>query len=205
MSRPRNSTPAGDPASAATPSHSPDPPRRNVVAAMLAVIIGGIVGIVPFAAGVVSFLDPLFKRKKATAGEGQEAKGLLLRVATVDSIPSDGTPIQVPVISDLADAWNREPNQPIGAVFLRKAGDQIKCFSAICPHAGCRVGYIGDRNIFQCPCHTSAFSLDGERHMPSPSPRDMDTLDLDAEKLKQGEVWVHYQNFYPGREEKEEK
>jgi Rieske Fe-S protein len=171
---------------------------------MLAVIIGGIVGIVPFAAGVVTFLDPLFKRKKA-AGDGTEAKGLLLRVATVDSIPSDGTPIQVPVISDLSDAWNREPNQPIGAVFLRKAGDQIQCFSAICPHAGCRVGYAAERNIFQCPCHTSAFSLDGERQMPSPSPRDMDTLDLDAEKLKQGEVWVHYQNFYPGREEKEEK
>lgn len=170
---------------------------------MLAVIIGGIVGLVPFAAGVVTFLDPLLKRKGA--GADGETKGLVLRVATVDSIPDDGTPIQVPVISDLADAWNREPNQPIGAVFLRKAGDEIQCFSAICPHAGCRVGYVGDRNIFQCPCHTSAFSLDGARQMPSPSPRDMDPLALDKEKLKQGEVWVEYVNFYPGREDREPK
>ena len=129
----------------------------------------------------------------------------MLRVATVDSIPSDGTPVQVPVISDLTDGWNREPNQPIGAVFLRNAGGKIECFSAICPHAGCRIGYAAGRNIFQCPCHTSSFALDGSRYMPSPSPRDMDPLKLDPEKLEQGEVWVEYVNYYPGREDREPK
>jgi menaquinol-cytochrome c reductase iron-sulfur subunit len=41
--------------------------------------------------------------------------------------------------------------------------------------------------------------------MPSPSPRDMDELDIDAEKLKQGEVWVQFVNYYPGHERREEK
>jgi menaquinol-cytochrome c reductase iron-sulfur subunit len=126
-------------------------------------------------------------------------------VASLAAIPADGTPIQVPVIADLTDAWNREPNQPIGAVYLRREGDQVVCFNAICPHAGCFVGYAADRKVFQCPCHTSSFTLDGERIMPSPSPRNMDELKVEADKLKSGEVWIEFVNYYPGKEDREEK
>src|SRR5438105_5517985 len=87
------------------------PPRRNILAAVAATIIGAFVGIVPFAAGLATFLDPLLRRKKS-AGEGSRP---LTRVASLDALPADGTPIQVPVVADLTDAWNREPNQPIGA------------------------------------------------------------------------------------------
>lgn len=177
-------------------------PRRNVVTAVAAAIIGGFVGLVPFAAGVATFLDPLLRRKKGQAGaEGPPP----IRVTSLDALPADGTPVQVPVMSDLTDAWNREPNQPIGAVYLRREGDKVACFNAICPHAGCFVGYSADRKVFQCPCHTSSFQLDGERIMPSPSPRNMDGLSVDPEKLKAGEVWVQFVNYYPGKEHREEK
>ena len=46
---------------------------------------------------------------------------------------------------------------------------------------------------------------DGERIVPSPSPRNMDELKVDAEKLKQGEVWIEFVNYYPGKEDREEK
>jgi menaquinol-cytochrome c reductase iron-sulfur subunit len=188
-----------------SPGSSPPegPPRRNVIAAFFAVIIGGIVSLFPLAAGALVFLDPVLKKKpgKATS-EGNEGHGSdkpFLRVASLDSIPADGKPVQVPVLSDLVDAWNREVNQPVGAVYLIRNGDEVKCFNSICPHAGCFVGYTGDRNVFLCPCHTSSFELDGKRILPSPSPRDMDALPVDAEKLKQGEVWVQFMNFYPGK------
>lgn len=183
------------------PASAAQTPRRNIVAAVAAALIGGLVGIVPFAAGMATFLDPLLRRKKA-AGEGESTSR---RVASLAAIPTDGTPVQVPVTADLTDAWNREPNQPIGAVYLRRVGDKVECFNAICPHAGCFVGYAADRQVFQCPCHTSSFKLDGERIMPSPSPRNMDALAVDQEKLKQGEVWVQFENFYPGKEEREVK
>jgi menaquinol-cytochrome c reductase iron-sulfur subunit len=179
------------------------PPRRNVLAAVTAVIVGTFVGLIPLGAGVATFLDPLLRRKKS----GGDASRLL-RVASLDAIPTNGTPIQVPVIADLTDAWNREPNQPIGAVYLRrddKDDKKVVCFNAICPHAGCFVGYAADRKVFQCPCHTSSFQLDGERIMPSPSPRNMDELKVDAEKLKAGEVWIEFVNYYPGKEDREEK
>ena len=181
---------------------NPPEPRRNFFVAFLAATIGLFVGIVPFSAGLVTFLDPLLRKK----GE-KKSDAKLLRVGLADNIPTDGTPVQAPVIADLTDAWNREPNQPIGAVYLRKEKDgTIVCFNAICPHAGCFVGYDENRRVFQCPCHTSSFELDGARIEPSPSPRDMDPLAVDnAKLLETGEVWVEFENFYPGTATREPK
>jgi menaquinol-cytochrome c reductase iron-sulfur subunit len=192
----------------AQPAITPaNPPRRNLLAAAAAVVIGGLVSLLPLGAGALIFLDPILKRKAMPGGGGAKQEGRpFRRVATVEALPADGTPVQVPVIADLTDAWSREPNQPIGAVYLRKLADgKVECFNAICPHAGCFVGYSGDRKVFQCPCHTSSFELDGHRILPSPSPRDMDGLAIDAAKLKEGEVWVQFVNYYPGHEEREAK
>lgn len=179
-------------------------PRRNIVVATLATIIGGIVSLVPFGAGLALFLDPVLKARKK--GGGEASKGTPRRVGSLDLLPNDGTPVQVPVIAELTDAWNRDSNQPIGAVYLRNVGGKVECLNAICPHAGCFVGYSAEKNAFQCPCHTSAFELDGKRKMPSPSPRDMDHLEVDAEKLAStGEVWVNFVNYYPGKEHQEPK
>ena len=186
-----------------TDAPPPTTPRRNVVAAAAATIIGMLVGIVPLAAGLATFFDPLLRRRGKGGGEG--AGRPFRRVASLDALPADGTPVQVPVVADLTDAWNREPNQPIGAVYLRRQKDTVECFNAICPHAGCFVGYSADRKVFQCPCHTSAFTLNGDRITPSPAPRNMDQLEVDPAKLKEGEVWVQFVNYYPGKEDQEAK
>ena len=191
---------------ASAPATPPQEPRRGFLLGILAVIVGGIVSLFPVVAGGIVFLDPVLRRKQAKpGGNDPQADRPFLRVASRDSVPDNGTPIQVPVISDLVDAWNRELNQPIGAVYLVRKGNDVTAFNAICPHAGCFVGYAADRKCFQCPCHTSSFEVDGARIMPSPSPRNMDTLAVDAEKLKAGEVWVQFRNFYPGKAEPEEK
>lgn len=175
-------------------------PRRNLVAAFGATVIGLIIKLVPLSAGLAVFFDPLLKRKGAAAGQKP-----FLRVASLSALPEDGTPVQFPVVADLTDAWNREPNQPIGAVYLRRVGNTVECFNAICPHAGCFVAYAAQRKVFQCPCHTSSFELTGQRIAPSPSPRDLDKLAVDEEKLRSGEVWVQFVNYYPGKEHREEK
>jgi len=189
------------------PASPANPPRRNLLAATAAVVIGGLVSLFPLATGALVFLDPILRRKPKTGGGGsQEEVRPFRRVATVEALPADGTPVQVPVIADLTDAWSREPNQPIGAVYLRKLADgKVECFNAICPHAGCFVGYSGERKVFQCPCHTSSFELHGQRILPSPSPRNMDSLAVDPQKLKEGEVWVQFVNYYTGHEEREAK
>jgi len=208
MPKSLNPNAGGSPAPAASTPPPPvaRPPRRSMLAAVAAVIIGGLISLLPLGAGALVFLDPILRRKRQPAG-GEESAGVpFRRVASLDALPADGTPVQVPVIADLTDAWSRESNQPIGAVYLRKLADgKVACFNAICPHAGCFVAYSGERKVFQCPCHTSSFELGGQRIMPSPSPRDMDGLAVDEEKLKDGEVWVQLVNYYPGHEEREAK
>jgi menaquinol-cytochrome c reductase iron-sulfur subunit len=183
---------------------TPTTPRRHVLAAIAATIIGAIITLFPFAAGLFVFLDPVLKRKSAIAPEGESHRPFK-RVASLAALPADGTPVQVPVIADLTDAWSREPNQPVGAVYLRRLEDKVVCFNSICPHAGCFVAYAADRKVFQCPCHTSSFQLDGQRILPSPSPRDMDPLEVDEARLQDGEIWIQFVNYYPGKEHREQK
>lgn len=183
-------------------SGSQDDVRRGFLAAAIATIAGGIVSVFPAAVGLTVFASPLLSRSKSTSSGGKPFR----RVASVDSLPQDGTPVQVPVVADLVDAWTNEPNQPIGAVYLRRLADgSVQCFNAICPHAGCFVGFAKERNCFQCPCHTSAFTLDGSSIQPSVSPRDMDELKVDLNRLKEGEVWVQFASYLPGKHEQVEK
>ena len=54
-----------------------------------------------------------------------------------------------------------------------------------------------DENEFLCPCHNAHFDLTGKRKDEnSPSPRDLDTLDVE---IRNGsDVWVKFQNFRTG-------
>lgn len=182
--------------------------RRNVVYAIIATIVGGLVGVFPFLSGLALFLDPAIKRRRAGVSEGGPT---FRRVAPLAAVPADGTPVQVPVIADSKDIWTVEPNQPVGAVYLRRskntAGKEIiECFNAICPHAGCFVAYAVDRKCYLCPCHTSSFTTNGARIMPSPSPRDMDPLIVEIRGDKNSEeVWVAFANYYPGKDHMEAK
>jgi len=175
------------------PQLDPGENRRNFIAAVASVVVGAMIGLVPLLAGAVMFLDPLLRRKEA--GEN------FLRVATLEAVPDDGVPRRFPVLADRVNAWNRTPNEPIGSVYLRRdpGSKVVTALSAICPHAGCFVAYDEAGGRYQCPCHTSAFSQSGERIEPTPSPRDMDPLQV---KLRGSDVLVNYVNFYPGTEER---
>ena len=162
----------------------------------MAVIIGGFVALVPVAAGLAVYLDPLRRKSKT---------GNLVRITTLDSLPDDGVPRQFPVLMDRQDAWNRNLNDSVGSVFLRRmpGTDKVEAFNASCPHAGCPVAFKTERNEYQCPCHTSVFKVDGERVMPCVSPRDLDSLTCDVrENGNDRSVYVEFVNFYAGLAEK---
>ena len=70
--------------------------------------------------------------------------------------------------------------------------------SSICPHLGCRPIWSDDASRFQCPCHGSQFSLDGE-HLAGPAPRGMDPLPLREQSGAAQIVWIRYQTSIPDR------
>jgi len=182
--------------------------RRAFVTQVLAGSIGAVVGLVPVLSGLIFFLDPLIRggQSSSDAATGssvqKDAEGFIKLPVTRSLLPSDGTPQQVTVEDDLVDAWNKFPKVPIGSVWLlRSESNAVTAYSTICPHLGCAVEYRGARRDFYCPCHLSAFKLDGSKDNPIP-PRDMDSL---AVKRDTGEeIWVQYRSFRGGISEKVE-
>src|SRR5690606_21305170 len=106
------------------------------------------------------------------------------------------------VLADKVDAWNRHPSAPVGAIYLRRTGEtEVTAFNSSCPHAGCFVDYVPDRSHFWCPCHNSAFGVNGEiETRTSPAARPLDSLDVEIRNER--EVWVRFQNFRMGTPEK---
>jgi menaquinol-cytochrome c reductase iron-sulfur subunit len=183
------------------------PPRRNFIISGLAVAIGAVISLFPLIPGAAVLLDPVLRRKKQDGDTGGDDPFVL--IAKLESVPTSGAQ-QYPVIDDRNDAWNRYPDERIGAVYLRRTGekqDQVQCFNAVCPHLGCIYSYVSSRNEFYCPCHNSAFHVDGSKletaDRVNPSPRPLDELEVDPKRLQEnGEVWVKFENFYTGTEEK---
>jgi menaquinol-cytochrome c reductase iron-sulfur subunit len=172
-------------------------PRRNFLAKVLAFLTGGALVALPTAAGLAFFIDPLL-RKRGSSGGGdsrRDAEGFL-PVTPLAAIPADGRPQIFTVYDDTVDAWNKFANQPVGRVFLRRLPDgKVTAFNMRCPHLGCAVDYRPSQNDYLCPCHMSAFDLDGHKKNEIP-PRDLDSLEV---KVKNNsEVWVRYEVFKAG-------
>jgi menaquinol-cytochrome c reductase iron-sulfur subunit len=199
---------SGTPANA--PSHDParETPRRSFLVEFGALAVGTVVGLAGLFAGLGVVVDPLIRKKRIPLlfAEGDAAGGDgFLRICTLDSVPDDGVPRRFPVIANQVDAWTFSPDQRIGAVYLRrKPGEtDVQVLHATCPHAGCSVSFVPERDVFLCPCHNGAYDPDGERiNLPgkdNPSPRPLDKLEVDSTRLANGEVWIRFMNFYTGR------
>ena len=119
----------------------------------------------------------------------------------LEALPEDGEPRKFSVLATRVDAWNRTPNVPIGAVYLRRQpGGKVQAFNVVCPHAGCFVDYVAGAKHYLCPCHNSSFSPDGRIQDPkSPSPRGLDELETE---VRDGAVFVRYLNFRAGEKDK---
>jgi len=188
--------------SAPAPVASPETPRRGFLTGAMAILFGGLVTVLPAGIGGAFFLDPLLRRRKG--GGGGDAKidsegFIILPTAIEDKLPQDGTPQLFKVVADLQDAWNKFPNTEIGSVFLRREADgKVSCFNSQCPHLGCSVNFKADQQKYVCPCHDSAFGLDGARSNEIP-PRNLDSLEV---KNKDGVLWVKFRNFVTGKHDK---
>jgi menaquinol-cytochrome c reductase iron-sulfur subunit len=153
----------------------------------------GTAALVPVAAGLLTFLNPL--RRRAVEGE-------FIWITSLEALPEDGAPRRFAVAGARRDAWTGTASVPLGAVYLRRTGSgEVRALNVVCPHAGCFVRFSDDSGRFECPCHRSHFDLEGRISSPgSPSPRGLDALDVEVRE--ESEVWVRFQNFRTGRANK---
>ena len=73
--------------------------------------------------------------------------------------PSRGTKIgpasDVPVGGS---ASFQDPSSGDPALVIQAKSGQFVAFDAVCPHAGCTVGYSSSQDVIVCPCHGSLFN-----------------------------------------------
>ena len=109
------------------------------------------------------------------------------------------TPVRVDLHADRVDAWSRESDVKLGSCWVIEREGKLMALSTSCPHLGCAVDYDPEGQKFKCPCHRSAFTLDGKVE-EGPSPRSMDALEL---KEESGLVAIRFQRFRTGVSDKE--
>ena len=59
--------------------------------------------------------------------------------------------------------------------------------SRTCTHLGCRVSYLEDKRIIECPCHQSRFTRRG-RVLHGPAKRNLPTLAVEIRKKNDGTI-----------------
>lgn len=79
------------------------------------------------------------------------------------------------VISEKASAW-----------VVKMSDSEVVAFSPQCTHLGCAVHWESPDKGFVCPCHTSAFGIDG-KVTGGPAPRPLDRLPV---KIESGKVMI---------------
>jgi cytochrome b6-f complex iron-sulfur subunit len=101
------------------------------------------------AAGLITTWDML----KPHLAAGFDA---LVKTVAPDAVPTSGV-LEVPEARG----------------YLVKTDDDIVALSEVCTHLGCRVPYIDENDRFECPCHGSKFTREGN-YIEGPAPRGMD-------------------------------
>ena len=86
------------------------------------------------------------------------------------------------------DGW-KAIKEKTSAWVWKKADGDVVAFGPLCPHLGCAYRFNSEKKEFNCPCHTSAFDLEG-KVLGGPSQRPLDRYDVRVEngKLLLGEV-----------------
>jgi menaquinol-cytochrome c reductase iron-sulfur subunit len=180
--------------SAPTMSETPSSPTtRRGFLGVLTALLGGAITALAAVPVLGSLFSPLRSAPSTSATDAP------IPVGNVSEFPV-GTPRRVELIRSVTDAWSRSDATTIGAAWVtRNADDSFTAFSTICPHLGCGVNLDKQRNLFACPCHTSAFSMDG-KYKSGPAPRGMDPLTVE---VRGKQVLVHYKRYKQGTAERE--
>jgi len=157
--------------------------RRTVVLGGTAVAASAVIGAV--AAGAAAGLGRAAGGAKSPVGAGTSAlsptgppSGTGTTTTSAPTGPTTTAPVaagtriglasQVPVggAATFTDPATGDPG-----LVLQLTKDQFVAYDAVCPHAGCTVGYSPGAKLIVCPCHGSEFDPTTGAVVSPPAPR----------------------------------
>lgn len=122
-------------------------------------------------------------------------------VLAADALVAGAPPVRVILTaSEVRDGWSSASEVALGAAYVRKTDDgTIEALSSTCPHLGCSIELDPDQTKYRCPCHKSAFTLDGDK-VGGPSKRGLDPLPVEVADGRVRITFVRYRADVPERE-----
>ena len=124
------------------------------------------------AAGVAGVMLDRTLLSSSGNGESREASGPAGEIE-----PVDGKWVTVAPAAALAGGGAQRFSTPTVVGFVSAEGNDVRAVSGACTHQGCLLRLNADAGRLDCPCHRTAFGLDGQTlfHQlaaaPAPLPR----------------------------------
>ena len=148
--------------------------RRDFIKATAAVI-GGLIGTVIAIPSIAYLLSPAMKEEEDTA--------------SIDLGPLEKYPVGIPTRFETTrtrvNGWERTATN-YGLFVVRKSESEVRVFSDICTHLGCRVSWHADQEHYISPCHDGHFDKMGDV-VSGPPPRPLDEY---VTRIENGNLFV---------------
>ena len=97
-----------------------------------------------------------------------------------------GTPTLFKTRVERTVGWVSQEEE-ISVYVFTEDGRDFKGLSNVCTHLGCRVRWVGDQEVFFCPCHNASFSKTGQV-VDGPPPRPLDEFEI---RVAEGQIQVN--------------
>ena len=167
---------------------TPEPAGRRTFLKSISAAGAAITGLFVGAPALLAFVSPAFRRRHADAWVNVGEAALF----------DVGVPVKRDFAQAVSDAWVE--TRAIRSVWvLTEDGETFTAFNGRCTHLGCGYSHDEEKGVFHCPCHHGLFDIKSGKVVGGPPPRPLDTLQV---KVEDGYVYVLYQDFRIGVEEK---
>lgn len=148
--------------------------RRDFIKISVAAI-GGMIGAVTAMSSIAYLLSPALQTKEETG--------------TMDLGPLADFPVGVPTRFETmitkVNGWERTGTL-YGLFVYRKNENEVRVFSDMCTHLGCRVSWHADQGHYVSPCHDGHFDIVGNV-VSGPPPRPLDEY---GSRIENGSLFV---------------
>ena len=142
--------------------------------------IGGLIGAVIAIPSIVYLLSPALQAKEDTD---------LIELGSLENYPI-GLPTRFETTRTKVNGWERTAIN-YGLFVVRKSDSEVRVFSDICTHLGCRVSWHADQKNYISPCHDGHFDIVGNV-VSGPPPRPLDEY---ITKIENGNLFVQLPPF----------
>ena len=153
--------------------------RRDFIKGTAA-MIGGLIGAVIAIPSIAYLLSPAMQKEEDTA--------------SIDLGPLENYPIGVPTRFETTrtrvNGWERTATN-YGLYVVRNSENEVRVFSDICTHLGCRVSWHADQEHYISPCHDGHFDKMGNV-ISGPPPRPLDEY---TTRVENGNLFVSLPPF----------